>query len=72
MDNDKMDKLNEAIYDSMKALRNDSVAAGMRGALGAVLGIINDKSIKTEYQKLRKIELFCKKAMEYKSTNEKE
>lgn len=59
MDTQTEKKLDYAIRAEMKRLRDASIVTGMRAALGAVLGIIRDKRIKSSVQKLKRIEQFC-------------
>ena len=59
MDTQTEKKLDDAIRAEMKRLRDASIVTGMRAALGAVLGIIRDKRIKSSVQKLKRIEQFC-------------
>lgn len=63
MDSQTEKKLDKAIKEEMTALRNASIATGMRAALGAILGIIRDKRIKSSVQKLKRIEQFCVKGI---------
>lgn len=47
----------------MTRLRNDSIATGMRSALGAIYGLI-EKSNKSDSETLAEIKEFCKKGIE--------
>ena len=62
MTRDQEKLLDAAIYDSMRELRDASIAIGMKAALGAVLGIIEEDDGTAEY-KLNGIKDFCEKAL---------
>lgn len=53
--------LEEAIRDEMTKLRNSSIVAGMKGALGAIYGICQ-KEIDAE-SKLKEIQEYCEKGI---------
>lgn len=55
-------KVTDQAKEIMTRLRNESIAVGMRSALGAIYGLI-EKSEKSDSETLAEIKEFCKKGI---------